>query len=189
MYSVFQKEYGILLAKRKVYFQMTFKHESLLDETGWDILSELQKDARLSFPELGRRVGLSSPAVAERVRKFEEAGVITGYGARINPALVGLPILAFSRVTTPPMTEAAMSSLIAGVPELLECHKVTGSESFLFKLAVTSISHLEQVLNQLMKYGPVTTSIVLSTPLSGEPIKQEATRKESKLSDNSSREH
>ncbi|GCE11954.1 Lrp/AsnC family transcriptional regulator [Tengunoibacter tsumagoiensis] len=158
---------------------MALKDEYLLDETGWHILSELQKDARLSFPELGRRVGLSAPAVAERVRKLEEAGVITGYGARINSALVGLPILAFSRITTPPMTETAIHELIAGIPELLECHKVTGNESFLFKLAVSSISHLERVLNSLMKYGPVTTSIVLSTPLSGEPIKQEATSRES----------
>lgn len=83
---------------------MTFKEEYLLNETGWSILRELQKEARLSFPELGRRVGLSSPAVAERVHKLEGAGVITGYGARINPAKVGLSMMAFVRITTTPMT-------------------------------------------------------------------------------------
>ncbi|GHO47198.1 Lrp/AsnC family transcriptional regulator [Ktedonospora formicarum] len=157
---------------------MTFKDDRPLDETGWSILRELQKDARLSFPELGRRVGLSTPAVAERVRKLEDAGVITGYGARVDAAKVGLPMTAFVRITTTPQTEAGLRALMAELPELLECHRVTGNESFLLKLVVTSITHLEQVLNQLMGSGPVTTSIVLSTPLSGEPIKQEATKRE-----------
>ncbi|EFH83851.1 Lrp/AsnC family transcriptional regulator [Ktedonobacter racemifer] len=153
---------------------MTFKDDFLLDETGWNILRELQRDARQSFPELGRRVGLSSPAVAERVRKLEDAGVITGYGARINPAKVGLPMMAFVRLTTTPMSETGLHTFITDLPELLECHRVTGNESFLLKLVVTSISHLERVLNQLMNYGPVATSIVLSTPRSGAPLKQEA---------------
>ncbi|GHO49208.1 Lrp/AsnC family transcriptional regulator [Ktedonospora formicarum] len=157
---------------------MALKDEYLLDETGWSILRELQRDARLSFPEVGRRVGLSAPAVAERVRKLEDAGVITGYGARINPAKVGLPIMAFVRLTTTPMTEAGLHTFVAELPELLECHRVTGNESFLLKLVVTSISHLESVLNQLMNYGPVTTSLVLSTPRSGEPLKQEAVNRE-----------
>ena len=183
----FQKRYGIFLSKHKGNFAMTFKDDYSLDETGWSILSELQKDARLSFPELGRRVGLSSPAVAERVRKLEDAGVITGYGARIDRAKVGLPMMAFVHITTTPMTETGLRTLITELPELLECHRVTGNESFLLKLVVTSIFHLEQVLNQLMSYGPVTTSIVLSTPCSGEPIKQEAIRKESKPGDNASR--
>ena len=166
---------------------MTFKDDRLLDETGWSILRELQKDGRLSFPELGRRVGLSTPAVAERVRRLEDAGVIIGYGARVDPAKVGLPMMVFVRITTTPLTEASLRSLIAELPELLECHRITGNESFLLKLVVTSIAHLEQVLNQLMNSGPVTTSIVLSTPLSGEPIKQEATRREHDLDDHASR--
>ena len=157
---------------------MTFKDDYLLDETGWKILQELQRDARLSFPELGRRVGLSSPAVAERVRKLEDAGVITGYGARIDPVKVGLSLMAFVRITTTPQAESGLRALMMELPELLECHRVTGNESFLLKLVVTSITHLEHVLNQLVSAGPVTTSIVLSTPLFGEPIKQEATRRE-----------
>lgn len=93
---------------------MTFKDDFLLDETGWNILRELQRDARQSFPELGRRVGLSSPAVAERVRKLEDAGVITGYGARINPAKVGLPMMAFVRLTTTPMSETGLHTFYHG---------------------------------------------------------------------------
>ncbi len=168
---------------------MTFKDDRLLDETGWSILRELQQDARLSFPELGRRVGLSTPAVAERVRKLEDAGVITGYGARVDAAKVGLPMMAFIRIITTPQTEAGLRALMADLPELLECHRVTGNESFLLKLVVTSITHLEQVLNQLMSAGPVTTSIVLSTPLPGEPIKQEATRREHDPIVHTSQEH
>ena len=168
---------------------MTFKDDRLLDETGWSILRELQKDARLSFPELGRRVGLSTPAVAERVRKLEDAGVITGYGARVDTAKVGLPMMAFVRITTTPQTEAGLRALMADLPELLECHRVTGNENFLLKLVVTSITHLEQVLNQLMSAGPVTTSIVLSTPLPGESIKQEATRREHNPLAHMSQEH
>ena len=80
---------------------MTFHQDYLLDETGWRILEELQQDARLSFHELGRRVGLSSPAVTERVRKLEDAGIITGYGAKIDPSKVGLPIMAIMRLSTP----------------------------------------------------------------------------------------
>src|SRR5258708_17404412 len=97
-------------------------------------------------------------------------------------------MMAFVRITTTPLTEASLRSLIAELPELLECHRITGNESFLLKLVVTSIAHLEQVLNQLMNSGPVTTSIVLSTPLSGEPFKQEATRREHDPDDHASRE-
>src|SRR5215470_5715604 len=164
-------------------------NESALDTIGWEIVRALQENARLSFKALGRRVGLSPPAVAERVRKLEDAGVITGYGAHVDPAKVGLPMVAFVRITTTPQTEAGLRALIAELPELLECHRVTGNESFLLKLVVTSITHLEQVLNQLMSAGPVTTSIVLSTPLSGEPIKQEATRREHNPLAHMSQEH
>jgi Lrp/AsnC family transcriptional regulator, leucine-responsive regulatory protein len=174
----FQKRYVILLAKSKGNADMAFKDDRLLDEAGWRILRELQRDARLSFPELGRRVGLSTPAVAERVRKLEDAGVISGYRAHVDAAKVGLPMMAFVRITTTPQTEGGLRALMAELPELLECHRVTGDEGFLLKLVITSITHLEQVLNQLMGSGPVTTSIVLSTPLPGEPIKQEATRRE-----------
>src|SRR4030042_4992706 len=76
----------------------TLDNDKLLDATGWQILRELEANARLSFAELGRRVGLSLPAVAERVRKMEDAGIITGYRAQVDPARVGLPIRAFVRI-------------------------------------------------------------------------------------------
>ena len=156
---------------------MTFQPEYLLDETGWRILQELQRDARLSFHELGRRVGLSSPAAAERVRKLEDAGIITGYGAKIDAAKVGLPIMAIIRLTTPINPWPQADNLIAEFPELVEFHRVTGSDSYIFKVIVASIAHLELVINRLVPYGPLTTSIVLSSPVPEEPIKQEALRR------------
>jgi len=153
---------------------MTFQQDYLLDQTGWRILEELQQDARLSFHELGRRVGLSSPVVTERVRKLEDAGIITGYGAKIDPSKVGLPVMAIIRLSTPINPWPHTSDLIRESPEILEFYRVTGTDSYILKLVVSSIAHLELVIDRLAPHGPLTTSIVLSAPLSGESIKQEA---------------
>jgi Lrp/AsnC family leucine-responsive transcriptional regulator len=153
---------------------MTFQQDYLLDETGWRILEELQKDARLSFHELGRRVGLSSPAVTERVRKLEDAGIITGYGAKIDPSKVGLPIMAILRLSTPINPWPQTEDLLRELPEILEFYRVTGTDSYIMKVVVSSIAHLELIIDQLVPYGPLTTAIVLSAPIPQEPIKQEA---------------
>lgn len=155
--------------------KMTLLNDFSLDEVGWHILRELQADARLSFHELGRRVGLSAPAVAERVRKMEDNGTIIGYGAKVNPRQVGLSIMAIIRLTTlKTALPQKAADLIAIFPELLECHRVTGTDSYIFKVVVASIPHLEQVINRLMPYGEPATSIVLSSIVTGEIIKQEA---------------
>lgn len=154
---------------------MAFQNDFVLDEVGWRILRELQLDARLSFHELGRRVGLSAPAVAERVRKMEDNGIITGYGAKVNPQQVGLPITAIIRLTTlKTALPQQATDLITLFPELLECHRVTGTDSYILKVVVASIPHLEQVINRLVPYGEPATSIVLSSIVSGEILKQEA---------------
>lgn len=153
---------------------MTFHQDYLLDETGWRILEELQHDARLSFHELGRRVGLSSPAVTERVRKLEDAGIITGYGAKIDAAKVGLPIMAIMRLSTPINPWPQADDLIRALPELREFYRVTGTDSYIMKVVVSSIAHLELVINQLAPHGPLTTAIVLSAPIPQEPLKQAA---------------
>jgi len=143
------------------------EHESehLLDEIGWKILSELQQNARIAFAELGRRVGLSTPAVTERVHKMEDAGIIVGYRAQIDPAKVGLPILAFINVKVSGENLGHFMDLAAKRPEVLECHRVTGAESFLLKTAVADVVHLERLLDALMPYVATTTSMVLSTAL------------------------
>ncbi len=134
-----------------------------LDETDWHLIEALQDDARQSFTALGYAVGLSRPAVAERVRRLEDLGVITGYRAVIDPARVGRGISAFVRLRTSGRSDtAAVSAILTELPEVLECFRGTGDDCFIIKIAVTSIAHLDAVLEQLRDYGSSTTSIILS---------------------------
>ncbi len=134
-----------------------------LDKTGWHILEELQNDGRVSFAELGRRVGLTLPAVAERVRKMEDAGIITGFRAEVNPAKIGLPIAAFIRISVVGDVFARLARAVVDMPEVLECHRGTGADSFTLKVAVESVQHLERLIDKLTPFGTTSTSIILST--------------------------
>ncbi len=145
---------------------MSFDSEAVLDDVSWRILQELQVDARLSYAELGRRVGLTAPAVAERVHRLEEAGVITGYRVELNSAKVGLPLTAFIRIATAGEGKSEhVLAIIRDRPEVLECHRVTGSDSYFVKVIVSSVQHLEEFLERLLPFGQPTTSIVLSSPV------------------------
>ena len=141
---------------------MTTDSSSELDETDWRILSELQKNARLSYAELGRIVSLSRPAVAERMRRLENIGVISGYRAEINLAHLGYGITAFARITAQGET-ADLPDVIRRMPEVLECHRGTGADSFILKIAVASLWQLENVLDRIARFGQVTASVVLSS--------------------------
>ncbi|MBI5440613.1 MAG: Lrp/AsnC family transcriptional regulator [Deltaproteobacteria bacterium] len=132
---------------------------------GWAILRELQLDARLSFSELGRRVGLSTPAVAERVRNLEAAGVIVGYRADIDPRKLGRPILAVVRLNVVGDVLPRVTALVRGLPEVLECHRGTGGDSFTLKVAVATVGNLEALIDRLTPFGTTSTSIVLSSPV------------------------
>jgi Lrp/AsnC family leucine-responsive transcriptional regulator len=140
--------------------------DRLLDDVGWRILQELQADGRLPFAELGRRVGLSTPAVIERVRRLEEAGVITGYHASIDPAKIGRGILAIVRVRGG-MGDASqrLYRVIESCAEVVEAHHVTGDDCFTCKVYVGSVAELERVIGELATHGSTTTSIVLSSPV------------------------
>jgi Lrp/AsnC family leucine-responsive transcriptional regulator len=142
----------------------------LLDDKGWRILTELQQDGRLPFAELGRRVGLSTPAVAERVHTLEAAGVLRGYRADVDLAKLGLPILAFIRVNVVGDVLTRIVALAQEMPEVLECHRGTGTDSFTLKVAVASVTHLERVIDRLTPHGTTATSIVLSSPVNGRVI-------------------
>lgn len=144
---------------------MSSHDEKLLDDIGWHLLEELQEDARMTYAELGRRVGLSTPAVMERVRKMEDAGIITGYRAEVNPEKVGFQVTAFIRIGLAHQVLPRMESLFKDIPEIVECHRVTGDDSLILKIHVTSISHLEQVIHRITPYGMPATSIVLSSPI------------------------
>jgi Lrp/AsnC family leucine-responsive transcriptional regulator len=144
---------------------MAFQLVRPLDSTDWSILRELQHDARLSYNELGRRVGLSAPAAAERVRRLESAGVITGYGARVDPAKMGLPLLAMIELRCAPGKCLLKTSSAEEFPEILEMHKLSGSHCSLLKVAVSSMRHLEAFNERLGVHGPLTSTIVLSSPI------------------------
>lgn len=149
----------------------TLDREKLLDDVGRKILQELQQDARISYAELGRRVGLTLPAVAERVRKLEEAGIIVGYWTELNLEKVGLPITAFIRVATPnEILGGQLMATVRGLPEVLECHRMTGGDSYLLKVGVSSVQHLERLIRKITLFGQPTTSIVLSSPISHQPV-------------------
>jgi Lrp/AsnC family leucine-responsive transcriptional regulator len=137
----------------------------MIDEIDRKILHELQLDARVSYAELGRRVGLTTPAVIERVRKLEDAGVITGYRAEIDTAKVGLPITAFVRMSITGVDYSHIIEVAEQSTEVLECHRGTGGDSFIMKIAVASVEHLQEVIDRLVPYGITTTTIVLSSPV------------------------
>ena len=136
-----------------------------IDDIDRKVLKELQEDARISYAELGRRVGLTTPAVIERVRKLEDAGVILGYRAEIDTAKVGLPITAFVRMSIAGVDYSHIIEVAERSNEVLECHRGTGGDSFIMKVAVSSVEHLQQIIDKLTPYGITTTAIVLSSPV------------------------
>ena len=137
--------------------------EKLLDPLGWKLLAELQKDARISFAKLGRLVGLSTPAVAQRVRRMEDEGIIRAYRADINPTSVGLPITAFIRMSIVGNVLAKITERVKTMPEIVECHRGTGEDSFILKVNVVSVEHLKDVIDRLTPYGTTSTSLVLTS--------------------------
>jgi Lrp/AsnC family transcriptional regulator, leucine-responsive regulatory protein len=137
--------------------------EKLLDPLGWKLLAEIQTDARASFAELGRRVGLSTPAVAERIRRMEDEGIIRGYRAEIAPSSVGLPITAFIRMSIVGNVLAKLTERVLAMPEIVECHRGTGEDSFILKVNVVSVEHMKDVIDRLTPYGTTSTSLVLES--------------------------
>lgn len=136
-----------------------------LDERDWDLLGLLQRDARASFSDLARELGMSAPAIAERVRRLEDAGVIRGYRADLDLPKLGLPVLAIVRLKYPTSDYGPLDRVLKQRPELLECHHVTGEDCFVIKVACTSMEHLETVTGALGRIGSTTTSVVFSTKL------------------------
>jgi len=153
---------------------MTLEIEKMLDETGWRLLHELQQNARLSYKELGQRVGLSLPSVAERVRKMEEAGIITGYHAEVSLTTLGLPILSIIRLGSFVGESCGrVAAQASEIPEVLECYKVTGTDCAVIKVATASMSHLEQVIEQLSRFSIASTSLVFSRPMKNRAVTHE----------------
>jgi len=142
----------------------------LLDSTNRRILRELQGDARLSMAELGRRVSLSAPAVAERVQRLEQAGVIVGYRAEIDPRALGFPVEAVVRVRPSMGQLHRIPEVARGLQEVVECHRITGEDCFLLHVRLRAMEDLEQILDEFALYGQTTTSIVHSSPVIAAPV-------------------
>lgn len=135
------------------------------DDTDWRILDVLQREGRATFAELARAVSMSSSAVTERVRRLEEAGIIGGYAAVVDPERLGLPVLAFVRLRYPNGNYKPFHDLLGTTPEIVEAHHVTGDDCFVLKVTARSMKHLETVTGKIGALGSVTTSVVYSSPL------------------------
>jgi Lrp/AsnC family transcriptional regulator, leucine-responsive regulatory protein len=144
--------------------------DGLLDATNRRLIEELQEDARLSLAELGRRVSLSSPAVAERLRRLEEAGVITGYRATVDPRRLGYGFGVVIRIRPAPRQLAIVAELARSTPEVVECHRVTGDDCYIAIAYVRDVEHLEQVIDRFAAHGQTTSSIMQSSPVPRRPI-------------------
>ena len=135
------------------------------DETNRKIIGELQRDARLSMAELGRRVGLSPPAVTERLQRLETDGVIRAYHAEVDPRSLGLSLTAVIRVRPAPGQLANVADRARETDEVVECHRVTGDDCYFMKAHVRDVTHLEEVIDRFVVLGQTTTSIVQSSPV------------------------
>lgn len=144
------------------------------DATDWRILDALQSNGRAGYAELARAVNMSASAVTERVRRLEEAGVIEGYTAVVDPERLGLPVLAFVRLRYPNGNYKPFHDLLDSTPEILEAHHVTGDDCFVLKVAARSMRHLEEVAGRVGGLGAVTTSVVYSSPLPRRALSRQA---------------
>jgi Lrp/AsnC family leucine-responsive transcriptional regulator len=135
------------------------------DTTDKSLLAELQRDARLSLAELGRRVGLSSPAVSERLRRLEASGVIEAYRTDVAPDALGLSLTSIVRIRPSPRQLQKVADLARATPEVVECHRITGEDCFFIKAHVRDVQHLEELIDRFTPYGQTTTSIVQSSPV------------------------
>lgn len=153
---------------------MTFQ----IDAVGWRLLQHIQENARLSFRQIGEAIGLTAPAVAERARRMEDAGILKGYHAEVDLAKIGLPIMAFVHVTSNAHQARRLRTAVVDMLEVIECHCVTGSETYILKVAVASVPRLEHVLTDLTEYGEVRTSVVLSSQVTRRVIQEDTIVKE-----------
>jgi Lrp/AsnC family leucine-responsive transcriptional regulator len=141
-----------------------------LDPVNRRLLRELHADPRISMSALARRVGMSAPAVTERVQRLQETGVITGFRMDVDPAALGLPVMAFARIRPAPGQLQRVAELARSMEQVSECHRITGEDCFLVKVHAPAIEDLEAVLDRFLVHGQTVTSIVVSTPVPPRPL-------------------
>jgi len=150
---------------------MSFDPSKPLDDVDWRIIEILQEDGRISFSELGRQVAMSAPAVTERVRRLEDAGIITGYRAEVDLGRLGLPIVAVVRSRPGFDAKDRFEKTMQDAPGVLECVRVTGEDCYVTKVVAGSMPELESVIDGLAGFGETTTSLVLSVPVPGRVVR------------------
>jgi Lrp/AsnC family transcriptional regulator, leucine-responsive regulatory protein len=143
----------------------TKERQQAPDSTNLRLLEELQSNARLSNAELGRRVGLSAPAVADRLARLEESGAIVAYRAEIDPIALGYSLSVVLRIRPAPRELKKVAELAQRTPEVVECHRITGEDCYFMRAWVRDVGHLEEVIDRFAPYGQTTTSIVQSSPV------------------------
>jgi Lrp/AsnC family leucine-responsive transcriptional regulator len=141
-----------------------------LDEVNAKLISELHRNPRLTMSALARIVGMSAPAVTDRIRRMQDEGIITGFRMDINPAALGLPVLAFVRVRPGPGQLPNLMALAGEHEQVSECHRVTGDDCLMLKIHTATIDGLEAVLDEFLLYGQTTTSLVVATPVQPRPL-------------------
>jgi Lrp/AsnC family transcriptional regulator, leucine-responsive regulatory protein len=143
---------------------------SILDRVNVKLLGELQADARVTLAELGRRIGLSPPAVAERLQRLRDGGVIAGYRTDVDPRALGLALSAVLRVRPAPRQLGKVATAARESREVVECHRITGEDCFFMKLHVRDVEHLEEVIDRFVPFGQTTTSIIQSSPVAARGV-------------------
>jgi Lrp/AsnC family transcriptional regulator, leucine-responsive regulatory protein len=141
-----------------------------LDAVNKRLLREMHDDPRITMSALARKVGMSAPAVTERVQRLRETGVITGFRMEVNPAALGLPVTAFARIRPAPGQLHRIAELARSLGQVSECHRITGEDCFLVKVHAPSIEDIEGVLDRFLVHGQTVTSIVVSTPVPPRPL-------------------
>ena len=144
---------------------MAIDSAGLMDNTGQKMLSILHKDARISFAELGRQIGLSPAATAERMRRMEEAGIIRGYRLDIDREALGFQVLAIVRLSCEGARYRPFLKAVRTMDQIAECHHVAGGDAFILKVVAESVIDLEHLVEKLLDFGVPTTSIVFSSPV------------------------
>jgi Lrp/AsnC family leucine-responsive transcriptional regulator len=136
-----------------------------IDTIDLRILSALADNARVSIADLAREIGMSAPSIAERIRRLEQAGVITGYTVTLDPQALGLPLSVWLRIRPVPGQLATVAGILTSLPEIVECDRVTGDDCFIARAHVTSVEHLERVIDQIIPFAMTNTAIIQSSPV------------------------
>jgi len=155
---------------------VAFESKPALDAKDWQLLELLQKDARAGYAELGRQVGLSAPAAAERVKRLEDAGVIRGYRADVDPQRLGYAIEAVIRLRCDGSVCSSLGPALAEIPEILDYRRLAGEDSGSLRVVAMSVSHLEAVLDRMIRFHPsisTTTLVVLQTSYNNRPLSRQ----------------